>query len=146
MSRFGRWFWWRRGAWAVVVALTTLAACGGGAQQVRLTAAPIVPAASGTLEVRQGEHGNSRLKLKIEHLAPPDKVAPGATAYVVWVKPDVPNAEPQNIGILTVDSSLKAELQTLTPFKSFELTVTPEASPRATQPSNAPVFRSAVQR
>lgn len=124
----------------VVVAALALAACGPA--KFPMTAGSETPAAEGMVKVSDGDNGNSRIVLSIEHLAPPQKVTPGATTYVAWVAG--PGAAPQNVGALTVAEDLSAKLETVTPLKSFEVFVTPEASSTPLSPSGPRVLSGSV--
>lgn len=99
-----------------------------------------VLAAIGTVKVSSGENGNTKVHVSVQHLAPPQKVAPTATTYVVWARPNVTGATPQNIGALNVDDDLEGELHTVTPLQSFALVITPEPSSQAMAPTNPPVL------
>src|SRR5262249_30003418 len=97
---------WAALAWAVLAA-----GCGGGATQKAFLTAATVPAAVATVRVSEGDSGNTRLRLRAEHLAPPQNVSPGARVYVVWAKPTAPNAQPQNIGIMVVGDNREGRLE-----------------------------------
>lgn len=120
-----------------------LIGCGG--KDVPLETAASVPAARGTAEATATDNDNTDLKVEVEHLAPPDKIASGASVYVVWAKPDT--KEPaQNLGALVIDDDRKGSLRTTTPLKHFEVMVTPEASAAVQHPSNEPVMKAKVAR
>lgn len=123
--------------------LCLAAACGGG-QTSKLQTASGAPAAVGNVETSQGENGNTVVKVEVEHLAPPENVASGASVYVVWAKPRSDEG-PRNLGALKVSDDRKGKLETKTPLQQFELLVTPEASPLATKPTGEPVMRASVQ-
>jgi hypothetical protein len=94
-----------------------------------------VPAAAGQVRVAKGEQGNSVVTIRVEHLAHPGEAFPGTSTYVVWLIPNE-GERPQNVGALQVDSELKGELTTNTPYRSFRIVVTAENEPNATQPSD----------
>ena len=71
-------------------------------------------AAQGNVETTTTQNGNTALTVQVKHLAPPEKVASGASTYVVWATPMDANAEAQNLGALTVDTDRTGELRTLT--------------------------------
>lgn len=114
---------------------------GGGHTQV-MNASPSVPSSKGELRTSEDDNGNIRLALQVEHLAPPAKVAPDATVYVTWIQPG--SEFIQNVGALKIGDDLTAKLETLTPYRSFALTVTPEPSSRVSKPTHEAVFRSTV--
>lgn len=119
---------------------------GCGARTTPLVATSEAPAAEGKLEIKRTENQNTELEVKVEHLAPPNRVVSGATTYVVWAQPNEPEARPQNIGSLAVDEDREGELKTKTPFADFVLFITPEANPNATEPSSEPVLKAKVGR
>jgi hypothetical protein len=69
-----------------------------GPSEVRFTRSLIVPAADGVAEVRRDENGNAQIDIKVDHLAPPERIAAGATSYVVWVKAMRGDMKFQNLG------------------------------------------------
>jgi hypothetical protein len=87
--------------------------------------------------------GNTKLEVTVEHLAPPDRVTPNATSYVVWVTPKS-GGPAQNMGSLKVDDKLKGELTTVVPFRDFEIQVTPEPNSHATSPTHPEVMQAMV--
>lgn len=107
-----------------------------------LQTAKAVPAAQGKVQVATGEKGNRDIKVEAKHLAQPQEAFPGATTYVVWLKPE--NGRPLNIGVLSPDKDLNAELKTKTPFTSFEIMVTAEETPQPMQPSGQEVLSAQV--
>ncbi len=97
-----------------------------------------VPASEGTIRVSEGNNGNAKVMVHVKHLATPSRVVSDATVYVVWIQP--PNALKKNVGVLIVDSNLEGRLDTVTPFRRFQVTVTPESSGQAEQPMHEPVL------
>jgi hypothetical protein len=102
-----------------------------------------IPAAKGKVKVEPQKDGNNVVKLEIEHLAPPYHADPQATYYVVWLKPQ--GAPPQNVGVLKVDGDQKGKFETRTAFEKFDVLVTAERMPNATQPSPHQMVRASVQ-
>ena len=109
----------------------------------RLTGGTAVPAAEGMASTKLGDNGNTRLEVKVKHLAFPEKVNPGATTYVVWATADG-GAAPTNIGALRLDKNLEGKLDTLTPFHAFLLTITPEVAGTASGPTGPVVFAARI--
>jgi hypothetical protein len=104
-----------------------------------------VPAAKGDVKVANEKDGNTKVKVEVEHLAPPALVAPEAAptaAYVVWIK--APGGLPQNVGVLDVGQNRKGKLETKTPFKEFTVSVTLERSPAVTLPSGERVLDTRI--
>lgn len=98
----------------------------------------------GTVQVTEGDNGNTQLEVRVKHLSSPSKVAADASVYVVWVQPR--NGEIQNVGALRVDEDLVGILETTTPHRSFTVTITPEPSSRMAAPTHPAVFTSEVNR
>ena len=118
-----------------------VAACAGPTPVPMLTA-PQTPAAQGTVVAEAAENGNTRLTVEVKHLAPPERVAPGAKVYVVWAQPQ--GSGPQNVGALRVGGDLTGRLVTITPFASFQVLVTAEEFPTATAPRGPTVLSAMV--
>lgn len=72
-----------------------------------------------------------------EHLAPPDRLLPGATSYVVWARKDS-SSEWQRIGSLQYDADKRTGSlpQATVPLTTFELIVSAEQqnSPKSPSP------------
>lgn len=121
---------------------TVLFACAGG-QTSKLHAASGTPAAIGEVKTAEGDNGNTKVTVEVEHLAPPQNVERGASVYVVWAKPHSQDA-PQNLGALRIDEERKGKLETKTPLKRFDVLVTPETSPTVSLPAGEPVMTATV--
>lgn len=109
-----------------------------GCQMQAMSSSDEVPASEGTIKVSEGINGNAKLMVRVKHLATPSRVASDANVYVVWIQP--PNALKQNVGALTVGENLEGRLDTVTPFRRFQVTVTPESSGQIEQPMHEPVL------
>lgn len=126
-----------------LVALTAVAAAGCTERKpVPLQRAQTVPAATGQIEAAKTGQGNTKLEVEVEHLAPPQNVAPGAQVYIVWAQ--AKDAPPQNVGAMMLDKDLKGKLETVTPLDTFHVSITPEASPNAQTPTNEPIMSADV--
>lgn len=93
--------------------------------------------------VTKGPNGNSRLAVTVRHLAPPDRLTPGAVGYVVWVTP-LDAGSPQNVGALKLDSNLTGALNTTTALHQFKLTITAEITPTTQSPTTDAVITSTI--
>ena len=74
------------------------------AKKFPLAAAPSIPAARGDVEINHDKNGNTKFKIKVQHLATPDALTPPKAAYIVWLRERDGNASPQ--GQLRVDKKL----------------------------------------
>jgi hypothetical protein len=115
----------------------------GGTEKVALEVTPSQPAAQGTVKVGAEKDGNRTIEVRVEHLSPPERAAPGARSYVVWLVPRT-GGVPQNMGALTLQEDLGGVLKTTTSYREFEIRVTAEENPGATKPSERNVMRASV--
>jgi hypothetical protein len=113
------------------------------AKKFPLTAAAAVPAARGQVDIGHDKNGNTKVELKVEHLAAPDNLTPPRTAYVVWFQER--GTEPLNQGVLKPGKDLKATFRSVTPLKTFDILVTAESDPNAKTPGGSEVMRASVQ-
>jgi hypothetical protein len=113
------------------------------AQKFAMKAAPVVPSAKGEVKISHDRNGNTKVDLKVDHLAQPDRLTPPKTAYVVWIQGD--NKQPENKGQLTVSGDLKGQLTTLTSSRTFDIFITAEDNAQAPAPSGPEVLRTTVQ-
>ncbi len=112
---------------------------GSGNQHAILSSTPLLPGAEGDIKYTVSKNDNTRITLKVKHLAPPEELTPPASHYVVWTR-DEKNSPAQNIGALVVDKNLDGELDAVTPWHSFELFITAEGSGQVQQPSGQPLL------
>lgn len=104
-----------------------------------------IPAAQGKVKVKHKPDGNREIHVQVEHMAPPERTAKDAAAYVVWLRAGDRNAKPRNIGILRVNEDLKGELRAITPFPEFDVFVTAEKSPQVSEPSEQPLMTVSIR-
>jgi len=113
-----------------------------GMQTWTLNTSDSVQAATGKVLVGSEKDGNTKVKIEVQHLAPPTTVDNSSNAYVVWLQPA--GGEPQNVGVLQVGKDLKASLETRTPFKQFQVIVTAEPVSNVRVPSGPPVMNQRI--
>lgn len=130
-------------AMKVFLLAATLAGCSHATQ---LRPDPRIPAARGVVEAKTGPNGNVKLKVMVEHLAPPSRLRPGATTYVVWAKLGAEGARPQNLGALRVNDNLSGSLETVTPLPAFSIFLSPEESPLVQLPTAEPLMMTPINR
>lgn len=123
----------------------TFALATGCSTKEDLQASNITPAARGQVKVERDDNNNSEVTVKVEHLAPADKVYPGATNYVVWIQPAGADTF-QNVGALQVDKDLEGKHTTTVPYKDFRVLVTPEMGNMAQAPTGPAIFDQRVVR
>lgn len=119
-----------------------LVACGSKPPTTSFPFQPssVTPAAMGEVTTSIGLNENTDVTVKVKHLAPPERVAPGATVYVVWATPPETGANAHNLGALRVDAELNGKLKTVTPLRTFDLKITAEATAAVDEPHGIPVL------
>ena len=116
-----------------VTTALVLAAC--TSQVRRMEGSSRVPGALGMVRLEETKNKNTAVTLQVEHLAPPEKLAQGLSTYVVWAQPTVGDARPYNLGALRVGKDLKGDLDTVVPYRTFNLFITAEPTASVTNPS-----------
>lgn len=94
-----------------------------------------VPSAQGKVRLKNTKNGNVEIRVEVKHLAPPGRISPGATVFVVWARGLAPGAEAQNLGALRVDKNLNGKIRAVTAMSSFDLFITCEQSQTVTFPA-----------
>lgn len=79
--------------------------------------------------MKKDGNNNHKLEVSVTNLAPPDRLQPPHSTYVVWIETERNGV--QNIGRLNSESgflskALKANLTAVTPYKPTRLFVTAE--------------------
>ena len=117
----------------------------GCASSYQLTApADRAPAAQAELKVKEAKHGNKELELNVNHLAPAERVEPGAKSYVVWIKPEG-SEHSQNIGALGLNKNLSARFRTIIAYDNFDFFVTAEENSATIEPEGPRIFEKTIQ-
>lgn len=129
---------------SVITLAVVFATFAFAAKRFPLTAASIVPAAKGSVEVGKDRNGNTEVKLKVEHLADPTSLSPSQANYIVWFQDR--GSGPENQGELKVNGKLEGNFRTVTPRKNFDVFVTGENDGTVKSPSGPEVLRTTVSR
>jgi hypothetical protein len=109
-----------------------------------LDATQISPAAVGTIDIQQDANENQRLRVQVDHLAPPEALDPQAQTYVMWIQPQDSSVY-YNAGQLQINEDRSASLQATTPFSDFEVMITAEPHGHVLQPSQLVVLRTQIR-
>jgi hypothetical protein len=121
----------------VCLLLTGSLAAACFAATLKLESSSQIPAAEGKVKLHQTSNGNTEITLSVKHLAPPTRIEPTSSVFVVWVRGLEPGAQPQNLGALRVNKNLSGKLQTTTSLRAFDLFITPEGVSTVTAPTGA---------
>lgn len=134
--------WHHAGAAAIGL---LMAAC-ASSPQISVVTSSAVPSTEARVNAK-AQGANTLVTIEVKHMAQPNRIDPGASAYVVWAEPlDTMSGQPQNIGVLSVDKNLDGKLQTLTPLQQFSLFVTAEPSGIVQRPSGERLLVAQVDR
>lgn len=101
------------------------------------------PGAEGMISVSQGKNGNTRIDVKVNHLAKASGLKNPASVYVLWIQPEGQTAK--NEGEIMIDSNRSGELKAETPYKRFAVFITPEDKPTVTSPTGGHVLSAMVE-
>ena len=119
---------------ACTLAGVTLIGC-GGTQEFAVIGQHEAASADGTGRVEEAGGGNHLVTIHLENLPPPERLAPGSTAYVVWFVAS--NAAPVKAANLEYDPDTRVgDAMATTPLSSFEVRITAERSNSVASPSD----------
>ena len=126
------------------IVLLQLAAC-GGALNYQLKGSELSPGADARLKAAvEPNRKLTRLEIAAENLSPAERLADGATTYVVWARPDF-RTPWTRLGALDLSDGGRTGSATLTYSEiDFELLVTAEPNPAVSDPSKMQVFKQHV--
>jgi hypothetical protein len=113
------------------------------ATKYKLTNTSFAPAARGQVTVSIGKNGNTKVKIKVEHLASPENLSPPKSGYLVWYQE--PGRNPESQGRLRIDKNLDGSFENTTVFKNFDLWITAESDATVKTPEGPEVLRTTVQ-
>jgi hypothetical protein len=99
------------------------------ARKISFQTSTVVPAAEGTVKVKNDKNDNYRISLAISNLAEPKRLQPAKNTYVIWM--DTDNNRIKNIGQINtstgfLSSKLKASFETVSSFKPIKIFITAE--------------------
>jgi|GEM_PF-458515 hypothetical protein len=127
-------------------ALALITAGCSGAQTYEPRSTALAPDSDATIVADiSKEHGQARLTVTIEHLAPPERIASGGRHYFVWSRQS--DSVPwRPVGALVYDEGdRRGELaETTVPALSFDLQVTVENTTTPATPSKSVIVSQRV--
>lgn len=109
--------------------------CGPGEEMVQVGGTPSSPGTDGTITVEpRPAWGNAYVIVKLTHVTPPERLAGGSRAYVVW---DRRAGRAMPLGVLHFDpESREGTFEGSTTAGEFELVITAERNATAASPSS----------
>ncbi len=119
---------------ALCAASALVAGCGPREEKLAIHGSPRSSGMDGQVTVTpQPEFGNSKVRVDLTFVTPPDRIAPGARTYVVW---DRRGDRLTRLGQLQFDGeSREAKFEATTLPGGFELMVTAEPNANVPLPS-----------
>lgn len=125
-------------ALALVAGVVMIFAFGSCATRNKFLTSSVLPAAQGTVQIKQDKNKNYVIKIELSNLSPSTRLTPPADAYVVWlITPD--NAS-RNLGQLNtstkfMSTSLDASFETVSAVKPTKIVITAENDVTVQYPS-----------
>jgi hypothetical protein len=107
----------------------------------------VVPAAEGTVSIKQDKNKNYEIDLNVMRLADPSRLTPPKNVYVVWMETN--HSGVQNIGQLKTSAkglskNLTSSLKTVTPHKPVSFLITAEDDATGNYPGMTVVLKTAT--
>ena len=114
----------------------TVSSC---SRKISFPISEVLPAAEGSFKIKRDKNKNYLIDLEVSNMAPPDRLQPPRSTYVVWVETDEGT---KNIGRMNISGKLNGSLETVTPFKPTRLFITAEDDAAITNPGMQVVLRT----
>ena len=129
-----------------LAALTLMMAVASGcATNAELAPTQLNPAAVGQVWLEEGREGeNHEVKIKVEHMAPPQRIDDDLSTYVVWLR-SRGQKEWSNVGQLSVGADRDARLSVPTVFRELDVLITAEPQADVQTPGQSVVLQGAVE-
>ena len=113
------------------------------ATKYKLTNTSVAPAARGEAEVSiEKKNGNTKVPIKVEHLASPENLSPPKSGCLVWYQE--PGSNPESQGRLRLNKNLEGSFENTTVYKNFDLWITAESDAAVKTPEGQEVLRTTV--
>ena len=110
----------------------------GCAQTLKVQRGTLVPAATAKAKVTKDDHGNAKLRLDVERLAPPTNLSPPRKTYMVWAQAN--SGSQQRLGALTVSEEGEGSFEAVVPMSNFKVVVTAEDGREVEKPTGPMVL------
>lgn len=114
-----------------------------GTSKYTFSTSSVVPAAEGTVKVKQDGNNNYKIELNVTRLAEATRLNPSREMYIVWMETE--ESGKKNIGQLKTSSgflsnTLKSSLNTTSSFKPIGFFITAEDDSNAQYPGGQVVL------
>ena len=120
-----------------------LVACGGPTRYV-VQGTDLSRGTDGKITLEEIEGDNLMVVVEFTNLPPPDRIANGMTAYVVWFQP--PNGQPTKAGNLAYDADERTgSMRATSAHERMTVLVTAERNTNVAAPSESVIARQNVR-
>ena len=124
----------------IVIILIFFVSC---AKDISFLTSSVVPAARGTVKVKQDNNKNNVIEVSITDLAEVTRLVPSKLTYIVWMETD--QGLTKNIGQLNsskgfMSKSLKGTFKTVSSFTPIKIFITAEDDPSTQYPGTQVVL------
>ena len=115
------------------------------ASKYAFSTSPVVPAAEGGVKVKKDGNNNYKVDVEVKRLAEPKRLTPARQLYVVWMETEKNGTK--NIGQLKtssgmLSSTLRSNLETVSPFKPVSFMITAEDEANVQYPGSQVVLKT----
>lgn len=136
--------WSGRNTLVAIMIMFLFAAC---SEKITFLNSAVVPAAEGTVSIKQDKNKNYSIDLAVQRLADPSRLTPPKSVYVVWM--ETSQSGVQNIGQLETSTKglskmLSSSLKTVTPHKPTGFFITAEDGAVGNFPGMTVVLKTAT--
>jgi hypothetical protein len=123
--------------------LMLLLSFGSCSSKVAFQQSSVVPAAEGTVSVKDDKNNNYTIKISVDNLAAPERLQPPRELYIVWI--ETGNNTAANAGQIITSSGafsakLSASFETVSNAKPTRVFITAEDNPDTQYPGNQVVL------
>ena len=116
----------------------------GCASKVLFFPGPLTPAAEASARFTRDANENTKLQLRVKHLALPQRLSQPKAFYIVWAQS--PQGQSMKLGRLVVKSNKTGAFKSVIPLDVFRLLITAEDVVDALTPSEHVVLSTQVFR
>lgn len=119
-------------------------AVAGCATTVPMQPTTLNPGSQGKVSTRETASGNTSVTVEVAHLPAPQRLAPGLSTYVLWLRP-AGSEQYVNAGQMKIERDRTGSISTITPYEDFFVVVTAEPVSTVPKPSGYVVLQAPVE-
>jgi hypothetical protein len=123
------------------ILLTIVIGLSSCTKKILFLTSAVVPAAEGSVTVKNDKNNNYNVQLTISNLASIERIQPPSNSYVVWIESDIGNA--RNVGKVVSSNNLNVSFETLSSFRPTKVFITAEENEQAQYPGSTIVLTTA---